>query len=417
MRILHIVQDLEFGGVTNVVVNLVRAFHGLGVENIVVTPHIGNSLITLLSPYTLHIFVLGGSVNPFNSIEYVLAKREHIVEIVNREKPDAVIIQPGWLSLVSRLIPGGIPILSVVHGTYLNEIKYMWFYPIKGVERARYIIGILASQAIEVAQLKLASARQKSLIVAVSKNTKKELINMGIRFDKIVSLINGVDKDAFRPMNKDYAKTLVEQVFRIKLKDKVLLHVNPGARKGTHTLIKAVAMLRRIYGDNFILLIVGRLGPQTYREYIEGIVRGLKLEENVKMLGYVEDKLLPILYNAAEVVIVPSYSEGSPLVIPEALACATPVVATNVGGNPEYLTFVSLRELIVKLNKYDFSLDLAIIISKALNTKMVIPRFKIPDWYDVAKIYLDLLTRSHIYHYDKKLVECRRGDVVGSPHN
>jgi glycosyltransferase involved in cell wall biosynthesis len=397
MRILHIVQDLEFGGVTNVVVNLVRAFHGLGVENIVVTPHIGNSLITLLSPYTSHIFVLGGSVNPFNSIEYVLAKREHIVEIVNREKPDAVIIQPGWLSLVSRLIPGGIPILSVVHGTYLNEIKYMRFHPIKGVERARYIIGILASQAIEVAQLKLASARQKSLIVAVSKNTKKELIDMGIRFDKIVSLINGVDKEVFKPMNKDYAKTLVEEIFKVRLRDKVLLHVNPGPIKGTHILIRATAILRKIYGDNFTLLIAGRLGPKTYREYVESMMKALKLEENVKMLGYVENSLLSLLYNAVDVTVVPSYSEGAPLVIPEALACGTPVVATNVGGNPEYLRIAGLADYIIEVREYDFSSTLTLKLLKALtdNKQLQVQgnviHDAIPSWSYISHRYLHLL--------------------------
>lgn len=205
-----------------------------------------------------------------------------------------------------------------------------------------------------------------------------------------MTLINGVDKDVFRHMNKDYAKTLVEEVFRIRLKDKVLLHVNPGPRKGTHTFIKAVAMLRRIYGNNFTLLIVGRPGFQTYREYVGGIVRSSKLEESKKILGHVENKRLPILYNMADVVLAPSYSEGSPLVIPEALACATPVVATNVGGNPEYLALTGLSNLLVKLNKYDFSLDLAITISRALNTRIVIPHSTVLDWYDIAKIYLRL---------------------------
>jgi glycosyltransferase involved in cell wall biosynthesis len=51
-------------------------------------------------------------------------------------------------------------------------------------------------------------------------------------------------------------------------------------------------MLRRIYGDGFTLLIAGRLGPKTYREYVENMIRGLRLEENVKMLGYVKNELL-----------------------------------------------------------------------------------------------------------------------------
>jgi len=397
MKILHIVQDLGFGGVTNVIVNLIKAFYRFNVENFVITPQIRKELMVLLRTYTSHIFVLGGSINPFNSVEYILARRKRIIEIINQVKPDAIIIQPGWLSLVSRLISDNIPVLIVVHGTYLNEIKYMWFHPIKGINRIRYITGILASQAIELLQLKLALTRQKLLVIAVSKNTRKELIDMGIQQNKVISILNGVDKDVFKPMNKDYAKTLVEEIFKIRLRDKVLLHVNPGPRKGTHILIKAVAMLRRICGNNFTLLIAGRLGPKTYREYIESMAKNLRLENSVKILGYVEDKLLPLLYNAADVVIVPSYSEGSPLVIPEALACATPVVATNVGGNPEYLTLVDLSELIVELNKYDFSSDLAITISKALNSKIMIPYFKVPDWYNIAKMYLRLLnTIMHI---------------------
>jgi glycosyltransferase involved in cell wall biosynthesis len=390
MKILHIVQDLGFGGVTNVIVNLAKALYKLGVENIIVTPQIRKELTSLLHSYSSRIFVLGGSVNPFNSIEYILTRKRRIVEIISREKPDTIIIQPGWLGLAYRFIPNDVPTLVVMHGTYLNEIRYMWLHPIKGIERVRYITGILASQAIELLQLKLASTRRKLLVIAVSKNTRKELIAMGIQQNKVISVLNGVDKEIFKPISKDYAKTSVEEIFKTRLRGKVILHVNPGPRKGTHILIKAVAILKRAYGDNFTLLIAGKLGPKTYREYIESLVKSLKLKENVKMFDYVEDKLLPLLYNAADVVIVPSYSEGSPLVIPEAFACATPVVATNVGGNPEYLALAGLSSLLVKLNKYDFSLDLAITLSKALNTKIVIPHSTVLDWYYIAKIYLRL---------------------------
>ncbi len=90
------------------------------------------------------------------------------------------------------------------------------------------------------------------------------------------------------------------------------------------------------------------MGHKSYKEYAEGLVRGLGLTDNVKMLGYVEDKLLPLLYNATDITVTPSYSEGSLLVIPESLACGTPVIATNVGGNPEYLNKVGLVDYIIK---------------------------------------------------------------------
>ena len=100
-------------------------------------------------------------------------------------------------------------------------------------------------------------------------------------------------------------KTFVEGLFKIRLKDKILLHVNPGPIKGTHILIKSTAILKKVYGDNFTLLIAGRIWPRTYKEYIENMVMGLKLEENVKTLGYVEHRLLPLLYNAADVTVAP----------------------------------------------------------------------------------------------------------------
>jgi hypothetical protein len=168
--------------------------------------------------------------------------------------------------------------------------------------------------------------------------------------------------------------------------------VNPGPRKGTHILIKAVAILKRIYGDKFILLIAGRLGPKTYREYIVNMVRGLKLEENVKMLGYVENKLLPALYNVADITIVPSYSEGGPLISPESLACGAPVIATNVGGNLEYLRLTHLDSLLIEVDEYDFSLSLARKILSVLREDKIKYDFDaVPSIHDMARSLYKLL--------------------------
>jgi glycosyltransferase involved in cell wall biosynthesis len=127
------------------------------------------------------------------------------------------------------------------------------------------------------------------------------------------------------------------------------------------------------------------------------MVRGLKLEENIKMLGYVKQRLLPLLYNAADVTVVPSYSEGSPLTIPESLACGTPVVATNVGGNEEYLHMAGLAEYIVGVREYDFSSALMLKLLMALSDtkqrgKNMIHEV-IPSWYYISHEYLHLLRK------------------------
>jgi hypothetical protein len=121
------------------------------------------------------------------------------------------------------------------------------------------------------------------------------------------------------------------------------------------------------------------------------MIRGLRLEENVKMLGYVKNELLPLLYNAADITIVPSYSEGAPLVIPESLACGTPVIATNVGGNPEYLEIVHLDSLLVRIHDYDFSVTLANKMFIALQEEWNVNIDLVPSWNSNSQIYINIL--------------------------
>jgi glycosyltransferase involved in cell wall biosynthesis len=367
LKILHIVPIFH-GGVGVVASNLTKALFKEGAEVIVASPAKPPTWLLKLDIvyYYLRAPFLG---EPFYTVQFYTLNINAIKDIVKKEKPD-IILTHGPLIILTRSI-NSIPIVAIVHGTYANEVKWMWNHPISGIERIKYIVGIYAVYKFDMALYNRYTRLSNAYLVAVSKNTRRELIEAGAMPSKVFSILNGVDKDVFKPMNKDYAKTLVEEIFRIKLRDKVLLHVNPGPRKGTHILIKAVAMLRRIYGDGFTLLIAGRLGPKTYREYVENMIRGLRLEENVKMLGYVKNELLPLLYNAADMTIVPSYSEGAPLVIPESLACGTPVIATNVGGNPEYLKLAHLVSLLIEINRYDFSSSLTNKILYALKENRV----------------------------------------------
>jgi glycosyltransferase involved in cell wall biosynthesis len=105
-------------------------------------------------------------------------------------------------------------------------------------------------------------------------------------------------------------------------------------RMGLDVLLQAWADLGgRI--PNSLLLIVGE-GPM--RTSLEEQARRLGLRSRVRFLGRVSDTDLRTCYQAANISIVPSLAlEGFGLVVVEALACGTPVVATDVGGLPEAL--------------------------------------------------------------------------------
>jgi len=81
------------------------------------------------------------------------------------------------------------------------------------------------------------------------------------------------------------------------------------------------------------VFIVGD-GPE--RERIVQAIQSAGLEESVSLTGHLKD--LAPYYGAADVVAIPSLSEGSPNVLLEAMAFGVPIVATEVGGIPEIVT-------------------------------------------------------------------------------
>ena len=100
--------------------------------------------------------------------------------------------------------------------------------------------------------------------------------------------------------------------------------------KGQLDLIDAFSRLQSLKERKVRLLLVGD-GPERPR--IESAIRSLHLEECVTLAGYQSD--VTPYYAIANVLVLPSHSEGSPNVLLEAMAAGLPVVATAVGGVPE----------------------------------------------------------------------------------
>jgi glycosyltransferase involved in cell wall biosynthesis len=102
--------------------------------------------------------------------------------------------------------------------------------------------------------------------------------------------------------------------------------------KGHADLVRAIAVVRRTYDSEVVLVIVGE-GPE--RASLERLCARLNLTDVVKLVGY-KDNVSPY-YAAANVFVLPSYSEGSPNVLLEAMDAGVPIVATSVGGVGEMI--------------------------------------------------------------------------------
>jgi glycosyltransferase-like protein len=112
-------------------------------------------------------------------------------------------------------------------------------------------------------------------------------------------------------------------------------------RKGSDTLMAAVAALRRS-GRRPVLAVVGGHSFQDYRAYRERVLAslpglGLRLGEDVVLLGTVADAELPAWYAAADVLAFPSTKEGWGLAVLEAMSAKLPVVASDLPVFREYL--------------------------------------------------------------------------------
>jgi glycosyltransferase involved in cell wall biosynthesis len=107
--------------------------------------------------------------------------------------------------------------------------------------------------------------------------------------------------------------------------------------KGHHLVIRAVATLRK-KGVEVELWIGGGPGRGArYEGKLHELVRELAVEPYIHFLGHVPAEVLAEYMSAADVFCLASSSEGWPNVVNEALACGTPVVASDVGAVPDLI--------------------------------------------------------------------------------
>lgn len=160
-------------------------------------------------------------------------------------------------------------------------------------------------------------------LLAVSEAMRQSMIAMGIDGEKIRVHYTGVDLDRFQIADRDEAKAALGFAGR-----PVILSV--GAlipRKGQELLVRALPEL-----PDAVLLLAGQ-GPD--RTALEKLSVELGVEDRLGLLGGVAHGGLPRLFAAADVMALPSASEGLANAWVEALACGTPIVISDVGGARE----------------------------------------------------------------------------------
>lgn len=155
---------------------------------------------------------------------------------------------------------------------------------------------------------------------------------------KIVIIPPGVDRCHFYPIPPDEAR----QFIGIPAEERMILYVGRiEPLKGIDMLIRAMSCLRvqRVLAGHSIYLAIIGGDPDAPAEQmndemarLQSLCDELSLGKMVLFLGKRDQDTLPYYYSAAEVVVVPSFYESFGMVALEAMACGTPVIASQVGG-------------------------------------------------------------------------------------
>jgi glycosyltransferase involved in cell wall biosynthesis len=146
----------------------------------------------------------------------------------------------------------------------------------------------------------------------------------------------GVSADVFKPILKEYARSLLG----LDPKAKILLTTDDDPRVRADKVIEVVYLLRKKYGLDTMLLILGRPSKSMQKK-----IHDLGLEGSVKFIHGIPMRQLVYLYNSADLMLYLSTYDSFPLSVIEAAACELPVLSTPIGSVP--LIMKNMKKLLI----------------------------------------------------------------------
>jgi teichuronic acid biosynthesis glycosyltransferase TuaC len=170
--------------------------------------------------------------------------------------------------------------------------------------------------------------KQATFVVTKSEHLRERATQMGINAEKVRTVRNGCNPAVFHLADRGAARAALGVDDRAEL---VLFVGRLDSAKGIFELLDAFASLASCR-PKLLLTYVGD-GPGA--EHLRSKTIGLGLEDRVALAGACPSQSVPRWLAAANVLALPSYREGYPNVVIEALSCGRPVIATDVGGIPE----------------------------------------------------------------------------------
>ncbi len=180
------------------------------------------------------------------------------------------------------------------------------------------------------------AARRAQAIITDSHSSKRDIINLLKTPRESIHVIPLAAEERFKPEVDSAELDKVRQKY--SLPQEFILYLGGfDQRKNLNTLFKGFRVIKETLGDKCPLVIAGRLPSKDtpFLPHPRRLAEEAGVSDGVYFMGWVPEEEKPALYGLATLFLYPSLYEGFGLPPLEAMACGTPVIASNVASLPE----------------------------------------------------------------------------------
>ena len=182
-----------------------------------------------------------------------------------------------------------------------------------------------------------ASAQGADHIITDSFSSKLDIVDRFGVDERGVTAVYLAAEERFKPAAGEDSLLEMATLRKYDLPEQYVLYLGGYAiHKNVMTLLRAYSYVVKSQGDDFPLILAGnKPEPSSTHPDYEAYIEELGISEQVRWIGFVDEREKPLLYRSAALFVFPSRHEGFGLPPLEAMACGTPVITTDADSLPE----------------------------------------------------------------------------------
>ena len=357
MRVLHLLCSTGFHGAERVALGLIEGLAALGVENHVVALRSGTQ----------------------SNVD--IARRSEGVAHSSAVVECGFVPGPKCVSRLAEILVHYESNVVHSHG-YKADIVSLLLPRVTRVATCHNLIRSTRRMRVYASIDKLALSRFDA-VATLSPGVYTELRQI-CELSKLYPMVNGIDANRFRPGDQRAAR----RSLGLDERSPIVGYVGRLVRaKGVQDLIAAFNRLPDDLADVTLVIV----GDGVFRGDLEDLAASSIVTSRIKFLGEISDPVS--VYQALDLLVLPSYEEALPMVLLEAMATELPILATNVGAIPDLLEKGDLGLLVTPGDPQELTTSIVTALRRGRTEIQANGRKKVAEKHSsssVARAYLEL---------------------------